>query len=229
MIGWAMSQSRTTGCWTSFGFSYAGAGGELAEVERVGLGGRVGLHAVVDDQVVSAALDVACDGLALGLLGRDDGDVGAFGGRGRIERVDQVSVARRDRQHLGLARGPDDREGAVVHVERVLDREADLVRGQADVGQVELERLVGLRAELRARSRRPAPRHRRACRRHVDRAGPRWRPPRAGSYGRGRRAGRPRACRRRGAAESATIATLSDGLRNLAFSSAPLAPSAGGE
>ena len=45
---------------------------------------------------------------------------------GRLERVGQVAVARRDRQHLGLARGADDREGAVVELEGVLDRQADL-------------------------------------------------------------------------------------------------------
>ncbi len=75
-------------------------------------------------------------------------DVGALGGRRRVEGVAQVAVARGDRQHLGLAGVADDGEGAVVDLEGVLDRQPHLELGQPGVGHVELERLVALGRKL---------------------------------------------------------------------------------
>ena len=150
IIGWAMSQSRMTGCWTSLGCGVGRSGRKRAEIKRIRLGGRFGLDAIVDHQVVTAPLDVADDRLVLGLLGCHDRDVGVLGGGRGLERVGQVSVAVRDGQHLGLARRADDRVGPVVQLECVLDRQAHLVGGQAVVGQVELERLVALGASLSA-------------------------------------------------------------------------------
>ena len=70
-------------------------------------------------------------------------------GRRCFERVGQVAVAVGDRQHLGLAGGPDDGERSIVDFKCVLHGQAHLEGYEPGVGQVELERLVALRRDLK--------------------------------------------------------------------------------
>ncbi len=68
---------------------------------------------------------------------------------GRLERVGEEAVKRRDGQNLGLPRRSDDGVGVVVGFERVLDGQANLIGRQARVLQLKFERLITLRRDLK--------------------------------------------------------------------------------